>query len=399
MSGFTKSLMLLGVSGCMLTPTDDARVTSTTSTLSFFGYTNQAGAPVQVRAWDFAANAMVDVGAAVASETSSSITAGTTPLFSWSAARTLPSRFWRGGPAGGHCANVGARATVSGRTYDVISVDADWADCYNDNQSAGEFYANCRANNYPVAKVYTNAWGSLPVTSAQLTVAAALLQTEVRMTFDNFTPTAGEFCNASNPAGCPAGLSADPETYKFFRPDGSSIVTRDGTINFAITPSRSEPMTIYIDDMSTRSANRFDLAVSGGRLLLGINFESSGPEIRMNCIRNVACAFVDGRTLDFATPRAVLAFELGIENGMVVFTDVTTTFTTGSTDADTIAAGDSIGDAITEKVQTDATIRTAVNGALDRIVRGTSGIDAAFPVEAVAVTATGLQVQPGCPLD
>jgi hypothetical protein len=397
---YLKSLFVLAsASGCMLTPTDDQRVASTTSTLSFTGFTNESRAPVQVRAWDFTANAMVNLGASVNSDATSSTSSGGTPLFAWSASRTLASRFWRSGPAGGHCAAVGARATVNGNTYDVISVESDWGNCYADNPSAGEFYTNCRADNFPVAKVYTNAWGSLPVDSGDLALAAALLQTEVRMTFDNFTPTAYEFCNASNPAGCPPGLAGDPETYKFYRPNGSSIVTSDGTINFSITPTRRDPMTIYIDDMSTRSSNRFDLTTSGGRLRLGINFESTGPEIRMNCIRNIACAFVDGRTLDFTTPRAVLAFELGIEDGAVVFTDVTTTFTTGSTDPDTVSAGNSIGDAITEKLLTDATIRDAVNGALDRIVRGTSGLGDEFPVEAVTVTSTGLSVQPGCPLD
>jgi hypothetical protein len=294
---------------------------------------------------------------------------------------------------------VGARATVGGRSYDVISVESDWGNCYADNESASEFYTNCRADNFPVAKVYTTAWGSLGVDSGDLALAALLLQGEVRMTFDNFTPTAYEFCNATNPAGCPPGLSADPETYKYYRPNGSSIVTSDGTINFSITPSRHDPMTIYIDDMNTRPSNRFDLTTSGGRLRLGINFESSGPEIRMNCIRNAACPFVDGKTLDFTTPRAVLAFDLGVEDGAVVFDNVTTTFTTGSTDPDTVAAGNQIGSAITEMLLTDATIRDAVNGALDRIVRGTSGISDEFPIEAVTVTSTGLQVQPGCPLD
>jgi hypothetical protein len=400
MSGFTKSLFVLaGASGCMLTPTDDQRVTSTTAALSFTGYTNEARAPVQVRAWDFAANAMVNIGVPVNSAASSTVNAGGTPLFSWSASRSLPARFWRSGPAGGHCAAVGARATVGGRSYDVISVESDWGECYADHPSASAFYTNCRADNSPVAKVYTSAWGSLGVTSTDLALAALVLQGQVRMTFDNYTPTAYEFCHSSTPGGCPPGLSADPETYKYYRPDGSSLVTDDGTITFSITPSRSDPMTVYIDDMSTRATNRYDLTTSGGRLRLGINFEAAGPEIRMNCIRNIACAFVDGKTLDFTAPRAVLAFELGVEDGAVVFTDVTTTFTTGSSDPDTVTAGNGIAEAITEKLMTDANIRDAVNGALDQIVRGTSGLGAEFPVAAVTVTSTGLQVQPGCPLD
>src|SRR5690242_15422030 len=119
MTTFKVALALATTTGCMLSPTDDGRVTSTTAPLPFYGYVTQPSVPVQVRAWDYSAHAMASIGPAVMSTTSpTSVDGG--PLYSWSASRLLAPQFWRTGPAGGQCAAVGARTTISGSTHDVM---------------------------------------------------------------------------------------------------------------------------------------------------------------------------------------------------------------------------------------------------------------------------------------
>lgn len=379
---------------CMLSPTDDRRVSSTTTALTYSGYTIEAGAPVQVRAWDFNLNRMVNVGAPVAASTTAR-DAGGTPIYSWSASRTLAPQFWRTGPVAGRCAVVGAQTTVSGRTYDVITVESDWANCYGDNPSAGEFYTNCRSSNSPVAKLYTTDWPTVAVSSSQLALAGLVATSQISLMFDNYTATAYQFCSASTPSGCPGGDGSDPEMWKYFQPNASWLDNDGERLTFSIDPSRSNPMTIYIDNMQSRS---LDFSVAGNRFVLGVTFEARDPEIRMNCIRNAACPFVDGKTIDFTAPRAQISFALAVEDGHIVFTDVSTVFTTGlSTDeANQAAAG--IADAITEKLTTSSSIRRAVNSALDAVIHGAAGVDG-FPIEQVTVSSGTLSVLPACPQD
>jgi hypothetical protein len=384
----------IGWAGCMLSPTDDGRVSSTTATLPFEGFTIDPGAPVQVRAWSYTTHAMADVGTPVSASTSPfNIDGG--PLYSWSAPRVLPPQFWRSGPGGAQCAAVGATTTVSTGTHNVISVEQNWGDCFNDHPSVGDFFSHCAASNSPVAKIYTNSWGPVTVTQSQLNLAGIIATSTISLRLDNFTPTQGQFCNASNPGGCPPGLSADPETYQFFLPGASSLNQSGSTpLTFSITPSRNDPMTVYIDNMAS---NSIDFATSGNRFLLGINFESAGPEIRMNCIRNFVCGFVGNPTLEVDNARAVLSFALAVQNGRVVYTDVTATLTTSST-GDSVSAANGIATAMADKLNNEPSIKAAVSTALDSVIRGSAGLTA-FPLEAISVSGGNVFVRPGCPMD
>lgn len=383
----------LALSGCMLTPTDDGRVSSRETSIRFGGYHTEPNAPVQIRAWDFAANQMVNVGAPVRSSTREAISLDQ-PLYDWSAERRLENRFWREGPVAGHCAVTRASTELNGREYNLMTVESDWINCPAD--TVGGFYAECRSSNSPVAKIYTSDWAPVPLPQSRLNLAALLASSRIRITFDNYTPTAYEFCSGSTPGGCPPGGASDPETYKFYRPNGSSFRQQDGeTMSFSIPPSRSNPMTVYIDDMSSRS---LDFRAEGSSFVLGINFESSGPEIRMNCIRNIACAFVDGKTIDFTSPRAELRFQLTAEAGEVTFSDVTATFTGGTPGDEAAQASAAIGEAITKMVRDDASIRAAVSSALDAVIRGAAELDQ-YPIEGVTIRNGSIQVQPGCPMD
>ncbi len=204
-------LAALATSGaaCMLSPTDDGIVSNTTSTLTFDGYLTQPGAQAFVRAWNYDSNAMEDLGAPVLSSTSGLNVEGG-PLYYWSAPRALPARYWRNGPGGGQCAVVGAQTLYNGARYNAMTVEDNWADCWNANPTVGDFYNRCRSNNNPVAKIYTSSWGPATINQTLLNLAGAIASSQISLVFDNFTPTQGQFCNSTNPGGCPPGLSADP---------------------------------------------------------------------------------------------------------------------------------------------------------------------------------------------
>jgi hypothetical protein len=239
-------------------------------------------------------------------------------------------------------------------------------------------------------------WKIGRVGAGQLGLAGLVATSQIRLTLDNFTPIQGQFCNAGNPAGCPPGLAGAPETYQFFAPNASSL-TRTGQppLTFSITPSRSDPMTVYIDNLVSRA---LDFTTSGNRFVLGISFEAADPEIRMNCIRNFVCAFTGNPTLELDSPRAVISFGLALRNGSVVYTDAVATFTTSSTSGDALTAASGISAAMTEKLNNEATIKAAVGSALDAVIRQTAGLGT-LPIESLTIGGGTVQVRPGCPLD
>ncbi len=396
----TSLLALTCSTGCMLSPTDDGRVASTTAPLTFNGYHTYSNAPVQVRAWNFATNAMENLGAPVMSAATSTV-ALEKPLYAWASTRTLGPNFWRAGPISGRCAVTAARTTLAGSGYNLVTVEEDWASCFGaNNNTTSSFAQNCAADDSPHARLYTNDWGSRVVDSSRLALVALVAGGQITVNLDNFTPTAWQFCNAGNPDGCPAGGASDPETWKFFNPNASFISQRaaDGTtstMNFNIDPTRSQPMTVYIDDMRSRSLG---LRVEGDELVLRINFEATGAEIRMNCIRDGLCPFIDGRTIDFAAPSVDLRFRLEVKGAKVTYTTARAVFTGGTAGDEARDAETGISEAITEKLSTDATIRASVSEALDGMVRGAADIGT-FPVAQVTVGGGVMNVRPGCPLD
>jgi hypothetical protein len=389
-------LMAGGLSGCLLSPTDDQRVSSTAEPLTFSGLIPEANAPVQARAWDFAANAMRNVGPVVRSSATPSVVPGTTPLYGWSVYRTLEPRFWRSGPTGGHCAVFGAVATVAGRVADAITVEPNWRECWNANPTVSGFHGNCSSSNSPVAKIYTRDWGSVPVPQWRLDVAGAVASSEVVVTLDNYTSDDYQYCRHDNPDGCPPGLSADPQTYKYYNPNASSITRGTDTLTFSITPPRSGSNTVYIDDMWSEALT---FRADGSRFILDIDFEAGGAEIRLDCIRNFWCEFLPPREIDFPDPRASLSFALTVQDGKVAYTGVSTTFTPGSTSSEAAEAAAGIAATMNEMLTTDAGIREAISEALDAVIRGAAGLDDRFTLEGINISSGSLRVLPGCPMD
>ena len=385
-------LFAASTSACMLTPTDDQRVSNTSAPLRFSGYTTRAGAPVQVRAWDFQSNAMVNVGGPVAAGSTS--THADPPLFGWQVDRVLTPRQWRAGPDGGKCAVVGARTTVDGRTYDVMTVERNWQSCYDEHPDATEFYQHCGSSNTPVAKLYTTDWGTSRLGPTELALAAYHARDNVRLTLDNYTPTAYEHCRAGNPNGCPPGLGADPELYKFYRPQGSSLNEYGGSLAFSMTPWREGPMTVYVDDLRSRA---FAFTTRHGRLEVEIVCEAAGVEIRKNCVRDAGCAVADGQTVDFRSPYATVAFELAIEDDRITYTDVSATFSTGTPGSTAATTGDLLARAIADKLM-DPQVRSSMSAALHDSLTRAVELDG-YPVQWVSIDSTGMTLQTACPMD
>jgi hypothetical protein len=392
---------LLG--GCMLTPSDDGRVVSTSAPLSVVGYDIEPDALVQVQAWDFGSQQMANVGAPVRSSTTA-INVADQPLYEWDASPVLDigdpaHQLWRRGPAGGYCANVGATTTLSnGQTYSVMTVESNWLSCFNEvpNHTVGGFYSRCKSNHNPVAQIYTADWAPITVTQSSLNQAAQIASQSVHIKLDDYQPHPYLFCNSGNPAGCPPGLASDPETYKFYNPPPYASFIQQGSddpLNFQITPSRSDPMTVYIDDMSSTQLYFY---VSNTKFVVGIKFEGNDIELPMDCIRHVGCG--GNYFLDFPSPSAELSFDLVAHGGNITYSDVSTVFTTGlSGNANADRAAAAIAAAITDKLLNDPAIHSAISDALDQIVKGAAWLNP-FPLAGVTVQDGVLQVQAGCPV-
>lgn len=387
-------LLALSLGGCMLSPTDDGIVTSSAAALPFNGFLTSPEAPVFIRAWNYTSNQMEDVGPQVLSGTLPYTVDGG-PLYYWETSRTLPAPYWRTGPGGGQCASVGAQTISNGARYNTITVEEDWASCWNANPSVGGFYNNCRSDDAPVAKIYTEGWGDATINQATLNLAGLIASGQISLVFDNFTPNRGQFCNPGNPGGCPPGLSADPETYQYYQPSASSITqTGQPAMTFSITPSRQDPLTIYIDDLRSQSLT---FTTSGNRFVLGINFESADPEIRMNCIRDVGC-FLYPSTMELGTPRASISFALQLQDGRVTYSDAQATFTTSSTGSNELSAAAAIGAAMTDKLNNEPTIKTAVAAALDQVLRQSANLGG-LTMDSLSVGGGVVRIRPGCGMD
>ena len=186
-------------------------------------------------------------------------------------------------------------------------------------------------------------------------------------------------------------ISANPLT--------SVTVPRGATLIWYSDPVRRSSRGVAAAPSWLEVSRSVDFHVAGGKLVFGINFTDSGPEIRMNCINNFFCFAVDGKTLTFAAPRAEISFGLTLVAGHVQFTDVSTTFSTGNSDGDSIAAGTAITDAMTQKINGDAGIRSAVNSALDTVVRmaGRLGfLGPSLSIDALTLSGNTMTIQPGC---
>jgi hypothetical protein len=382
-------------SGCMLAPTDDGYVSSTSAALPFSGMHTEPGAPVQVEAWNYSTNAFAPVGASVRSATERSAWVDE-PVFPWSTSLVLGPSFWRVGPRSGSCAVVGATSDVGGSTYPLLTVERDWIGCWGRTGNVGRFAASCTSDHTPHAMIYTRDWTPIEVTAEQLQVAGAIASTQVVLMIDNFTPNAYEFCSGATPEGCPNVVSPDPETYKFYKPGGSFLRTGDATMTFSVTPIRQDgkPYTTYIDDL--RSSG-IDFRVSQTRFILGIDFETVGTELRFDCIRNGICGTHNPGSGELAAPRAELQFQLETNSGRIRYREVSVTFTLGAgSDPDRAVA---IGDVMTRMLREDANIRSAISNALDVVLRTTSGVTDAYPLRGIALTETSVILDPACPMD
>ena len=194
----------------------------------------------------------------------------------------------------------------------------------------------------------------------ELQYAAAALQASVQLELDNFTPTAYQYCRPAAPDGCPVP-GADAETYKYFARDSSEFVINGRPFAFSLLPTRNEPFTFYIDDMR---AVGIRLEVDGDDLVLGLDFEGDGVEIRSDCIRNAGCAFAGNQDRDFPRPRLNLRFSLSAAGGQVQFQLARAEVATGAASEDPQTVSD-LNEAVENALLGEPIFRAFVSSALN----------------------------------
>ncbi|HEY4243661.1 MAG TPA: hypothetical protein VGM88_27800 [Kofleriaceae bacterium] len=398
MRGFIVALGLVG--GCMLGPTDNEQVAHKTDALYWTGYDTDATSTVGLLGWSWTSHSYTPFGVTMHPSSGGVTPAGGVTLYPWSSSQVVPSALWHAGPGGGSCAIVRSQTTHhDGTLYDLISVDDDWADCWNADPNTQHFYANCRASDSPLAHLYTSDWAGTAVVGAHpndwlaLNTLASLL---VTLNINDYTSTAYQYCNSGNPAGCPPGGAGDPETWKFYMPNGSSIsagmIGPGGTTVFSIPPVRHPPDTVYLSGMNSTT---IDFRVDSGKLVFGIDFADAGPEIITNCIRDASCFLRDHHTISFMTPRAEIWMTLALVGGQVHATNISTTFSTGNTDQDSIDAGNAIAAAFTTTLTTDPTIAAAFDGAVDQAVRVAAHLNG-LPIQSITLGGSTMSVAASC---
>ena len=143
-------LALLLPAGCMIAPYDQAKVESKTEQVQFTGGVPNPDAPVTVEAYDPNGKKWDQIGSATSAALP--FDAKGTDMYSWSVWITIPEKYWAH-----ECASTGYAAKVRSKwpLGELISVDEDVADCWNDSADFGEFYWDCRSSQSPVARVYT----------------------------------------------------------------------------------------------------------------------------------------------------------------------------------------------------------------------------------------------------
>ncbi len=386
-------LIAFSTFGCMTWPMNGSIVADTNAPLSFGGYHIQSNTPVQVKAWNYNTNRMTNLGGTINSSRAGVVGVFDSPIYEWSGRRTLAPNYWRDGPNGGQCAVATASTVLSGRTYSIMTLDPDWGSCLSSNPTLGGFYSNCRSVNFPYAELFTPDWQPLEISEGTLGTAGILASRQVSIVLDNYTPTEFEFCSAATPAGCPTPTS-DPNTYKYYKPNGGAVTADGASLEFSIAPARENYMTVYIDEMAS---NRIQFSVEGtNTLVMQVDFESAGPEIRMNCIDNFICGFIGNPTLELGSPSAALRFPLIVRAGEVTYNSATVAFT-ATGDSNVQNAASSIGIAMQDKINNDASVKSAISATLDGLLHQAGAFDAVYPISEVTVVGSGLRVKAGCP--
>lgn len=153
------ALVLLGLSlsACVLNPVDGQEVTSTSSPISFAGYSNTGNQTVELRTgrgstWQAAGQAMT-----TASPTYT--TPDGVPLYSWNINASIAEDFWSPGITG-RFTKVRALAlggSPSGDDAEMTTFLSDWSACYGEHGSSlARFLARCKSPNSPDAYIYTS---------------------------------------------------------------------------------------------------------------------------------------------------------------------------------------------------------------------------------------------------
>lgn len=143
--------LLTLMSGCMLEPADGKSVNSTSTPITFAGYTDQSSETVVI---EYAVGATWRELTRTGTASSVSLTESGTDFFSWSSSQTLPPEAWNAGTTGSF-AKVRSHVTRSGNHHNLTSFRTDWSSCWGSNPNVGQFISNCSSDNSPWAYIYT----------------------------------------------------------------------------------------------------------------------------------------------------------------------------------------------------------------------------------------------------
>lgn len=167
------ALIFSALSGCMLEPADGKLVSSTSTPVSFSGYTDAKNEAVYVQYavglnWRTIMQTPEDQ-----TRTSSTVsrTEGETDLYAWHASHVLPAEAWTPGTTGSF-AKVRSSVIRSDTPRYLTSFRTDWSACWASNSDIGRFISNCSSDNSPSAYIYTRNYPAgvdLDITALQRT--------------------------------------------------------------------------------------------------------------------------------------------------------------------------------------------------------------------------------------
>ena len=236
--------------------------------------------------------------------------------------------------------------------------------------------------------------GTETIEASDFRAGAALAGALTEVTIDNYTPNAFEF-NADN-------------TFKFHRPDGGrfriddlgGLIAGAPDVSFNVAASRSNPYTIYLDDMRSQSVT---YSAASGRFIVDVAFESGGTEVWANCIENIQCVGDPNMHLQNANMR----LELIIGAGDQLIDRVEATFTADVEAApgvckdnffaflcDLFAPDDNevferVNTTVETTINNNATIMAALNDGVRAILETMVELPAEAEITGVLVAATG----------
>lgn len=150
--------MVWHLMGCMVHPGDGKRISSTSDSIQFSGYTLGDGSEISVEAYNFNTNTW-NVVATTAADVGMPISAMGFDWYGWKTHKALPAQYWRNAPSGhGKYARVRSRNVSVDATHYSMRANDSTACLLSHLGDSGtkEFIDDCTSHRNPEAYIYTN---------------------------------------------------------------------------------------------------------------------------------------------------------------------------------------------------------------------------------------------------